>query len=63
MPAHDGNGGNGVLIYASSGNIIGGTTAPGTGAGNVISGNAQAGVQIFNPGGTNTADNNQCSAT
>ena len=56
-----GNGGPGVLIYGSSGNMIGGATAsPGTGAGNVISGNAQAGVQIFNPGGTNiAADSNQ----
>jgi hypothetical protein len=52
-----GNGSSGVQIYGSSANTIGGTAA---GAGNVISGNAQAGIQIFNPGGTNIkADNNQ----
>ncbi len=52
---NDGNGGNGVVIYGASGDTIGGTTAtkvPGTG--NTISGNAQAGVQIFSPGGTGT---------
>jgi hypothetical protein len=46
-----GNSAYGVLIYASSQNTIGGTTtASGTGLGNVIAGNAQAGIQIFSPG-------------
>jgi hypothetical protein len=45
-----GNSGNGVFIYGSSKNTIGGATAaPGTAPGNVISGNAQAGVAIFSP--------------
>ncbi len=44
------NSGNGVFIYGSSNNIIGGTTAtPGSAPGNLISGNAQAGVAIFSP--------------
>ena len=31
--------------------------SPGTGLGNVISGNSQAGIQIFNPGGTQAINN------
>ena len=53
-----GNGSSGVLVYGSSGNTIGGATgSPGTGPGNVISGSSQAGIQIFNPGGTQTVNN------
>jgi parallel beta-helix repeat protein len=44
-----GNGSSGVLIYDASSNTIGGTV---TGLGNTISGNSQAGVEMFNPGGT-----------
>ena len=51
-----GNGSYGVLVYGSSANTIGGaTSSPGNGPGNVISGNSQAGIQIFNPGGTQAA--------
>src|SRR5262249_39223778 len=50
-----GNTGNGVNINAVAGNTVGGTTAtPGTGAGNVISGNNSDGVEILG----DTADNN-----
>ena len=53
-----GNGSYGVLVYGSSANTIGGATgSPGTGPGNVISGNSQAGIQIFNPGGTQAINN------
>ena len=53
-----GNGSDGVLVYGSSANTIGGATgSPGTGLGNVISGNSQAGIQIDNPGGTEAIDN------
>src|SRR5262249_13575092 len=39
---------NGVNINGVAGNTVGGTTStPGTGAGNVISGNNSSGVQIF----------------
>jgi titin len=52
------NGGNGVFVYGSASNTIGGmTVTPGTGAGNVISGNALAGVLIFGPV-VNSANNN-----
>ena len=45
-----GNGSYGVLVYGSSANTIGGATgSPGTGLGNVISGNSQAGIQIYQP--------------
>ncbi len=45
-----GNGGDGVdLADASTGNTIGGTAA---GAGNLISGNAYNGIQVFNSGTT-----------
>ena len=52
-----GNGGDGVdLADASTGNTIGGSAS---GAGNLISGNAYDGVQIFNSGTTgNTVDGN-----
>ena len=54
-----GNGGNGVFIYGSTNNAIGGSTpTPGTGMGNVISGNSQAGVAIFNPVKLGTPDGN-----
>ncbi len=54
-----GNGGDGVSIYGSSNNKIGGATGtPGTGLGNVISGNALAGVQIFGPTNNLPADQN-----
>jgi hypothetical protein len=47
------NGGNGIDIVVASGNTIGGLTAtPGTGAGNVISGNAGFGINIHSPIGT-----------
>ncbi len=53
-----GNGSYGVLVYGSSANTIGGaTTSPGTGLGNVIGSNSQAGIQIFNPGGAHARDN------
>jgi streptogramin lyase len=51
-----GNGANGIFIYGSSGNTIGGT---GPGAGNVISGNNQSGVVILTPALSALADNNQ----
>jgi hypothetical protein len=52
------NGSYGVLVYGSSANTIGGAKAStGIGLGNVISGNSQAGIQIFNPGGTHAIDN------
>ena len=54
-----GNRSYGVLIYGSSSNIIGGaTTQPGTGAGNVISGNHQAGIQIYSPSSSVPATSN-----
>jgi parallel beta-helix repeat protein len=59
-----GNGSFGVLIFGSSGNLVGGSTTnsgsgqPGTGAGNVISGNAQAGVFIFTPAPSAAANAN-----
>jgi len=54
-----GNGGYGVVIDGSSRNIVGGATGtPGTGFGNVISGNALAGVQIFGPTASLSADHN-----
>jgi hypothetical protein len=54
-----GNSGNGVFIYGSSNNTIGGNTAtPGTAPGNLISGNAQAGVAIFSPAKLATASGN-----
>src|SRR5262249_23583595 len=53
-----GNGAYGVEINGSSGNTIGGPTgAPGTGMGNGIWGNAQAGVLIFNPSGLSVTGN------
>ena len=53
-----GNGSDGILVYGSSANTIGGATgSAGTGLGNVISGNSQAGIQIDNPGGTEAIDN------
>jgi hypothetical protein len=52
------NGSYGVLVYGSSSNTIGGATAsPGTGAGNVISGNSQAGIFIYNPVGSQATGN------
>ena len=61
----EGNNGNGVSIFGSSRNDIG-TTVPGTVnpnaplyvGGNVISGNALAGVQIFSPASSAKADFN-----
>jgi parallel beta-helix repeat protein len=53
-----GNGGSGVLIYGSSGNTIGGTVNADTDAGNVISGNSQAGIFIFTPAQTAQANGN-----
>src|SRR5262249_52754784 len=45
-----GNGGNGVFIYGTQQNVIGGATpTEGPAPGNLISGNAQAGVAIFSP--------------
>ena len=42
-----GNGGPGVVVVGGGGNTIGGLTpTPGTGAGNVIAGNAQSGVLL-----------------
>ena len=53
-----GNGADGVLVYGSSGSTIGGATGfPGTGLGNVIAGNSQAGILIDNPAGTQTSKN------
>ena len=54
-----GNGSYGVLVYGSSANTIGERAegSPGTGLGNVISGNSQAGIQIFNPGKTGAINN------
>jgi parallel beta-helix repeat protein len=46
------NGGNGVFIYGTSGNMIGGNT---------ISGNAQAGVTIFRPAPSAPANSNTIS--
>src|SRR5262249_5806603 len=52
------NGAYGVLISGSSGNVVGGPTGtPGTGPGNLISGNAQAGIQLINPGGSTVTGN------
>jgi streptogramin lyase len=51
----EGNAGNGVFIYGSSGNVIGGV---GAGLGNLISANAQAGVAIFSPASGAMAQNN-----
>src|SRR5204863_84672 len=52
-----GNTGDGVLLENASGNTVGGlTTTPGTGLGNVISGNDANGVHILDSGGT--ADSN-----
>ncbi len=42
-----GNGGNGIFIYGTSGNVIGGTL--GSSSLNLISNNAQAGIAIFSP--------------
>ncbi len=62
-----GNGGNGVFIYGTSGNIIGGTGGNAVPANlnletvqtsNLISGNAQAGVAIFSPAATDIAQKN-----
>jgi parallel beta-helix repeat protein len=54
-----GNRSYGVEIYGSSSNTIGGpTTAPGSGAGNVISGNNAAGIQISSPSLSAPAHNN-----
>lgn len=48
-----GNTADGVTIFASVSNTVGGTTAtPGTAAGNVISGNGVDGVQLFLLGAT-----------
>ncbi len=53
------NRGAGVLIDGSGMNTIGGlTSTPGTGPGNVISGNAQAGMLIYSPGATAPAVSN-----
>ena len=54
------NGGNGVAIdTGASSNTIGGlTTKPGTGAGNVISGNIYDGVEITNAGTGNLVEGN-----
>ncbi len=49
----------GVAIISGSGNTIGGLTAtPGTGAGNLISGNTYAGVTIFSSGPANLVAGN-----
>ena len=54
-----GNAAYGILVSASSANSIGGLTAtPGTGLGNVISGNGKAGVLIFGPTLTTPAERN-----
>jgi hypothetical protein len=50
-----GNGASGIGLNAASGNVIGDTTASG---GNVISGNAQNGVEFFNGSDTNTVLHN-----
>ena len=64
-----GNGGDGVFIYGTTGNIIGGAV-PGNGVpsmlslsapnnkSNLISGNAQAGVAIFSPAQSAVASGN-----
>ena len=44
-----GNAVNGISINSASGNTIGGTT---TGARNIISGNTNYGIEIYNPGAT-----------
>ena len=49
------NGGNGVFIYGTSNNSIGGSLG---GTQNVISGNAQSGVLIFSPNSGAPADSN-----
>ena len=51
-----GNGGNGIFIYGTSGNIVGGTL--GSSTLNLISNNAQAGVAIFSPAASATATAN-----
>ncbi len=51
-----GNGANGIFIYGSSGNTIGGTAVA---AANVISGNNQAGVVILTPAASALADHNE----
>jgi hypothetical protein len=56
------NRGNGLFLFGSSGNVIGGDTGaggPGTGPGNLISGNAQSGILIFSPNAKAKANNNQ----
>jgi hypothetical protein len=49
------NGGNGVFIYGTSNNTIGGSLS---GTQNVISGNAQSGILIFSPNTSAPADSN-----
>ena len=58
-PVNLGNAGAGVIITSGSmSNTIGGaTSSPGTGAGNVISGNAQNGI-LINGGGSNLVQGN-----
>jgi parallel beta-helix repeat protein len=51
-----GNGSFGVILGITTGNLIGGTAS---GAGNVISGNAAAGVLISGGGAASTPQNNQ----
>src|SRR5262249_39711985 len=53
------NRGHGVFIAGSMKNIIGGAASmPGMAPGNVISGNAQSGVEIFTPAQSALATNN-----
>ena len=53
------NHGNGIFVFGSSGNVIGGATLQaGLSPGNVISGNAQSGVFLFSPNAQALADNN-----
>ena len=51
-----GNGANGIFIYGSSANTIGGTAGA---AANVISGNNQSGVVILTPAASAPADRNE----
>src|SRR5262249_49004187 len=54
----DGGVTSGVFIIGASGNTIGGATdVPGTGAGNVVSGNGQRGITVFSGTGNLVAGN------
>ncbi len=49
----------GIEVYVGSGNTIGGlTSTPGTGAGNLISGNTASGVYLDDPAGGNLVEGN-----